>query len=470
MSREPLVTVYVPCRNYARFLEQCVNSVFCQLYTNWELILVDEASSDGTAVLAEDLRRRHPQRTRIVAHEEPLGLQRLANKVLRMARGEYIMRLDADDWLDEGALLLMVAKLESDPSLGMVYGNYHYTDERGQLLGTERRPRLGDEDLAGHLAPHGACTMVRTRSLKAVGGYTEEINAQDGWELWYKLAHRIGAANLDAPVFYYRQHGESLSRDSKRLLSARKAIFERVAQSLDGAYIPSCIAVIAVRESYPGFEGVPYRLIGGRSLLEHALLSAAEAKRVTDVVVSSESEDVLAYAKRLAAEGKVPEHHQLRRMASDTRGSVPIRDILLHAGASYEQRFGVPPDAAAFLSIHAVNRRAAHVDKAINLLRITECDSVISVQEEREPLFSHGVKGLDLINPGRFHDLAYERERVYRFNGAVIAAWWEVLKADSLLGETIGYVEMTAEDSVQVKTSSMVQRLSSSNLRRADGD
>ena len=58
--------------------------------------------------------------------------------------------------------------------------------------------------------PHGACTMFRTRALKNVGGYSEDANAQDGWDLWYKLAERIGAINIQTPVFYYRQHGKSM--------------------------------------------------------------------------------------------------------------------------------------------------------------------------------------------------------------------------------------------------------------------
>ena len=107
----PLVTVYIPCRNYGRFLAQCVESVFNQLYTNWELILVDEASEDNTASIAENLRQRRPDLITVVRNLKPLGLQKLANYVLGIAKGKYTMRLDADDWLDEGALLLMVSKI-----------------------------------------------------------------------------------------------------------------------------------------------------------------------------------------------------------------------------------------------------------------------------------------------------------------------------------------------------------------------
>lgn len=452
----PLVTVYIPCRNYGRFLEQAVQSVFAQLHRNWELFIIDEASDDDTPAVAERLRQLDPGRIRVVTNAAPTGLQRVANTMLGLAGGKYIMRLDADDWLDECALLLMVAKLEADEALGLVYGNYFYTDPNGKVLGVERRHKLGVEDNAGHLPPHGACTMVRTRALKAVGGYSEDVNAQDGWELWYKLSRRVGAASLEPPLFYYRQHGASLSRDSQRLLKARAKIMERVSRALEGSYQPTCMAVIGVRESYPGFEGVPYREFEGSSLLERAINSATQAERVTDVVVSSQSQAVLDFSERLEREGRVAPHRRLLREDDATAGSVPIREVMLQAGESHRAAHGVLPDVAAFLSIHAVNRRAEHMDKALNVLRITESDCVVSVQEERDPLFAHGAEGLWLLNPGRFQDLSYDRERLYRFNGALIATWWEALQAQGLLGEKIAYIEMSSEDSLQIKDKAML--------------
>lgn len=458
MNSSPLVTVYVPCRNYGHFLEKAVNSVFTQLYTNWELIIVDEASTDDSVAIAQGLCRQYPERTTFIQNEEPTGLQRLANGVLALAKGKYMVRLDADDWFDECALLLMVTKLEASPNIGLVYGNYFYTDPEGNVIGVERRHKLGLEDTVGHLPPHGACTMFLTRALKAVGGYSVDVNAQDGWELWYKLYSRIGAASLDVPLFYYRQHGDSLSRDAKRLLAARSRIFDRISQTLEGDYKPCNVAVIPVRESYPGFEGVPYREYEGSSLLQRAILSAASSSKIDSVIVSSQSQQVLDFAQKLEDDGLVPEHMRLLRgKDEEVSRNIPIRDMLINAGEHYFSQAGVYPDVVAFLSLHAVNRKFEHVDKALNILRITESDAVVSVQEEREPMFVHGENGLGLFNPGRFQDLTYDRERLYRFNGSIIATWWEVLQEHDLFGDKIVSIEMSTEDSYQVKMPDMLK-------------
>ena len=154
----------------------------------------------------------------------------------------------------------MVNKLEATKNAGLVYGNYYYTDEDGKILDVEFKNRLANEDIASQLPPHGACTLFRTRSLKNVGGYSEKVNAQDGWDLWYKLFGRIGAANLDVPIFYYRQHGNSMSRDCKRLLEARSRIFDQISQGLEGDYKPTIVftrsgdELIASARSVRGFD------------------------------------------------------------------------------------------------------------------------------------------------------------------------------------------------------------------------
>jgi CMP-N-acetylneuraminic acid synthetase len=231
-------------------------------------------------------------------------------------------------------------------------------------------------------------------------------------------------------------------------------IFAQISNGLEGSYQPTSTAIIPVRESYPGFEGVPYREIHGSSLLERAIHSAAGARVVTQVIVSSQSQRVLDFAADLEAQGKVPTHARLLRDDSIVNTTqLPIWDIMLQAGQFHEGLNGSSPDIVMFLSIHALNRRAEHIDKAINVLRITESDSVVSVKEEREPIFSHGPNGLQLINPGRFQELAYDRERLYSFNGAIVGVWWEILQNGSFLGEKISYVEMSAQDSIQVKNS-----------------
>jgi glycosyltransferase involved in cell wall biosynthesis len=452
-EKASLVTIYVPCRDYGRFLEQCVESVFSQLYPAWELILINEGSGDDTVSICERFARRAPDRIKFLSNEKPIGLQRIANHISTIANGDYIMRLDADDWLHDGALLNLVANLDAHPQKNIAYGDYFYTNQEGVVLGSERRATLGHEDKVGHMPPHGACTLIRTRALKSVGGYDEDVNAQDGWDLWFKLGGLLSAINVGVPIFYYRQHTHSLSNNQGRLLNARSKIISNMATRIKGDYEFSNVAVIPVRESYPGFDKVPYQKYDGKTLLELALDSASKANNVSCVILASTSQAVLDFSLGLEKEGRVAAHLRLRR---EEATSITLKDSLVEtlrsAGEFYFNETKRVPDTISFLSLHAVRRTSHHVEQALNVLRLTQADSVVSVQKEIEPVFTYGEYGLSLFNPGRFDHLEYDQERLYRFNGGLICSWWNIIENGQLIGEKAVPFEMTSKDSFQVKS------------------
>lgn len=449
MKKTPLVTVYLPSRNYGSFLRQSIESVINQIYENWELFIFDENSEDDTSIIAKEFEYRYPNKISYIKNPRPIGLQKIANHALKIAKGKYFIRLDADDWLNENALLVMVAKLESSKGIGLVYPNYFYTDERGNVIGTERRYDLG-ENQGDHLPPHGACTMVRSRCLKSVGGYDEKIDAQDGWDLWYKLFKRTKAAAIDLPLFYYRQHGKSLSTNKSRLLDARTKIFNKPSKSDNGDYEISTIAILPVRESFPGFSNIPFRKIGSKTLLEVSSRSLFTASNINDVIIASDSKEVLDKCNQLEKTNHLSKHFRVLRK-DQSKNKLNIQETMKLAGECYYENKKHYPDIVLLASLHAVNRKSIHVDQAINILKLTESDCIFSVQEEREPIFNYGPQGLNLINPGRFKDLTYDREKLFRFNGSIIAAWWDVITDSNLLDGKISFIEMTSEDSFQIK-------------------
>lgn len=446
----PLVTVYIPSRNYGEYAEKAIKSVINQIYNNWELILIDEGSHDSTLSIFNYYKDKHDTKISIISNEKPIGLQKIANKVLSIAKGKYMIRLDADDWLHEFALEALVHKLENSSKAGIAFPNFFYTNEEGKVIGIETRQFNSEIDLSSQLPPHGACTLFETKALKIAGGYTESVNAQDGWDLWLKLYAKIGAIGVDLPLFYYRQHGASLSRDDTRLLKARTGIIKEMGSRLSGDYKPIVLGVLPVKESYPNFKNVPYREIEGKSLLEIAINSSFESEHITDLIVSSKSESVLNFSKELEKNNKVPTHLQHKRIEEPDIRNIPIIDILKSSSESYFNEKKRYPDILIYLSVHSINRKGDHIDKAINVLKISKADSVVSVIEQRDPIFKYSENGLDLINPGRFKELVYDNERLYRFNGCIITSWWDTIKENKLFRDKTSFIEMSSVDSYQV--------------------
>ena len=445
LSVRPLVTVYIPCHNYARYLEEAVDSVFAQSMDSWELIIVDDGSEDETPQICERYLRDHPGRVQVVRNDPARGLQYNANRVLEMARGKYIMRLDADDWLDESALLVMSQRLETKSNVALVYPNYFYVDADGHRLGVENRKKIGSEQQLLDLPAHGACTMVRRRVLKVLGGYDERHDAQDGYELWLKVSRSYDVENITTPLFSYRQHDSSLSRDEDRLLNARRKIKRSMVEKIEGDVKPRILGLIPAKNTYKSLPDVVLSEVGGRPLLDHTLDAARASGKFDALWVTTDCERVVEHCHSRDVRAML-------RPATLSRADRKLSEVVCDAVHRLEMEEDFHPDIVVVLSAHSPLRGAKYIVKALDSLILYDADSVISVYEDYDVHFTHGHKGLEPLNPAMMHRLRLEREGLYVFNGAITAVWRDVIRPANYHGEEISHIVMPRRDSFQLKS------------------
>lgn len=443
---KPKVTVYVPCHDYGRFVDQAVASVVRQIYDDWELLVIDDGSVDETASVAEEWARRHPDRIRVLRHAPARGVRGCANLALEAARGDYIMRLDADDFLDESALLVLAGFLDRHPEVGLVYPNYTYVNEQGEVLGVENRKKIGEEAKLLDLPAHGACSMVRKRVLKSVGGYSESYEAQDGYELWLKVIHRYPVANVSTPLFYYRQHGRSLSRDEDRILGARRQIKRGLVDAGDGRVKPRVGAVIAAKNTYEKLANIVLAEFAGRSLIDYTIEAARAVGTLDPIFVTTDDSRVVEHCARFPGVLAALRPPQL----SDPQ--VRLSQVLHEAVTRLEHERGVYLDIVVLLSVHSPLRRTEHIRNAIDTLLLYNVDSVVSVYEDYGLHFVHGGQGLEPLNKGMLQRLRLEREALYVDNGAIKVLWRDALSESDLYGRRVGHVVMSVKDSFQIKS------------------
>ncbi len=441
----PLITLYIPCHNYGLYLKEAVDSVFAQSIDDWELIIIDDGSSDETPRICREFGWADRERVRIVRHDEAQGLQRNANRVLKMARGKYIMRLDADDWLDESALLVMSECLESRPEVAMVYPNYFYVDAQGRQLGVENRKKVGEEARLLDLPAHGACTMIRRRVLKALGGYDERNDAQDGYELWLKVSRSYEVENVSTPLFYYRQHSDSLSRDEERLLTARRRIKRKMVERLEGDVQPRVLGLIPAKNTYKTLPDIALSDVGGKRLIDHTLEAAVACPSLDEVWVTTDCDRVVDYCQSRKVEAML-------RPAVLSRADRQLSEVVFDAVERLETERDIHPDIVVVLSVHSPLRGVDDIVKAVDSLILYDADSVISVYEDYDLHFTHGGDGLEPLNPAMMQRLRLEREGLYVFNGALTAVWRDMIGPDDYYGDRISHIVMPRRDSVQLKS------------------
>jgi SAM-dependent methyltransferase len=164
MRREPLVTAIMIFYDAARFMEEAIASVFAQTWRNWELVLVDDGSTDGSSEIARRAAARDPDRVRVVEHpgRANLGMSVSRNLGVGHARGDYVAFLDADDvWLPH-KLAMQVGILEAHPDVQMVYGPSEYWYGWSGRPEDVRRDHYGDVGIAPDtiVEPPGLLTMA----------------------------------------------------------------------------------------------------------------------------------------------------------------------------------------------------------------------------------------------------------------------------------------------------------------------
>jgi glycosyltransferase involved in cell wall biosynthesis len=208
------VSVYTPTYNYGRFLGEAIQSVLDQTFQDWELIVVDDGSTDGTREVVDAFAdpRIH------YVYQENQGNPAARNTALRLARGEYVACLDADDaWFPE-KLEKQVAKLDSlPPTVGLVYGNvYLFSDEDGSIIqrfleiqipprGRVFKKLLPNE---GYFI-HDTAALIRREVFDRVGLYDESLLRFQDWEMWVRIARVYEVETLDEPLARVRRHSSN---------------------------------------------------------------------------------------------------------------------------------------------------------------------------------------------------------------------------------------------------------------------
>lgn len=206
----PRVTVVITCFNYARYLPEAVASVLEQSLMDFELLIVDDGSTDDSLAVARELAATDP-RIEVIAQENSGQPAIPRNRAIERARGEYVLCLDADDRLGPGQLERCAAALDADPRLGMAYGqqqDFGHSDKR------HHHNAWDGEQLASHnIQP--CTTMFRHAAWAAAGGYSTNVRGYEDWDLWLGIAEAgFPGQAVAGVVWFYRTHDGGVYRES----------------------------------------------------------------------------------------------------------------------------------------------------------------------------------------------------------------------------------------------------------------
>jgi glycosyltransferase involved in cell wall biosynthesis len=224
MRNNPLISIILPTYNGIRYLDLAIKSCLDQSYSNWELIVVDDASTDQTpaqiqAFMADD------NRIKYIRHETNQKLPRALNTGFAIAQGDYYTWTSDDNCYRPQALFELAAFLESNPEADIVYTDWTLIDQAGhpvEHVSVEPSERLGVINCIG------PCFLYRRIVHKKLGGYAEDLFGAEDYDFWLRASVFFKMYPLHQDLYLYRAHGASLtSQKADRISCAKEEAIKR---------------------------------------------------------------------------------------------------------------------------------------------------------------------------------------------------------------------------------------------------
>ncbi|MDI6765245.1 MAG: glycosyltransferase family A protein [Bacteroidota bacterium] len=241
-TSEKLIFIIIPAYNTAHLIGRSITSVLLQTYQHFEVIIVDDGSTDN---LNYALARFKDNRIRSIRHEANRGGSAARNTGINAARGEYIAFLDSDDeWLPEKLEKQIEVFRKSSNDVGMVYTGWRWIREKdGKIIQDKipaQRGNLHQLLLSIDCIGSMSTPLIRTSLLHAIGGFDEKLPARQDWDLWLRLSKVCRFDFVPEVLVNYYVRTESISGNTLNKIKGTEIVLEKYLDEFKS--LPSALA------------------------------------------------------------------------------------------------------------------------------------------------------------------------------------------------------------------------------------
>lgn len=215
MHNEKMISIVLPVYNGATHLAYSIESVINQTYQNWELIIVNDCSTDDTLAIAESYQRKDP-RIRVISNEKNLKLPLTLNAGFAQARGAYFTWTSDDNMYKPEALRRLAQELERDSSCVMVYSDFTDIDSDGKQTGSvvcEEPEQIMVRNV------FGASFLYRAEVAREVGLYDANLFLAEDYDYWMRIYRNGKIKHINEDLYLYRHHAGSLTATKKAFVN-----------------------------------------------------------------------------------------------------------------------------------------------------------------------------------------------------------------------------------------------------------
>src|SRR3989344_133922 len=439
---KPKVSVIITAHNYGRFLDKCLDSLTKQTYKDFEIVLVDDGSTDNTQDVIQSYKSKFPNNLKVIRVDN-VGLSAACNKGISMSQGDFIIRLDADDYFDDNLLLVEERFLYENKDVDLVYSDYYTIDEDGKILEHNRLMKVNEEVDLLQRSPLAAGAMYKRICYDEIGGYNDNLKIGEDYDFWMKFITKFKVRNINLPLFYYRRHGANMTKNMKGILHSKRIVKEEfVKRHYDGKLKNlKILAVIPARGDMINGIKIPIANLNGKPLLSYTIDEAKKTELFNKIVVSTEDYDIASAAEKLGA-------YVIKRPIDLAKKTVHVDDVVRHVVDYLKKNDDYVPDLIAVLHLISPFKTSEHIKEGIFTQLIFKTDSIVSVCANLNFHWKPGRYGIEpLFNKRLLRD---EKDTILEENGAFYITTLENLNNNGIIGNSVAYVEMMPNEAVRI--------------------
>lgn len=220
MNESPTLSIIVLSWNHERYIKKTLESIINQTYKDFEIIYLDNASSDDSYNIAVEILEKSNVKSQTKRFSENIGAVKAINFALRnLIHSKYISMIAADDWLDENNYLKKIKYSQTNPEFGIIYSRgYYFFEDTNEFSETSKKDLKEGwifQDLLKSNFLFMMGTVIKKEVYDEIGFYNEKNSIED-WEFILRAAQKFQIGAVNELLFYYRQHSSNYSKGSNK--------------------------------------------------------------------------------------------------------------------------------------------------------------------------------------------------------------------------------------------------------------
>ncbi|HLO87539.1 MAG TPA: glycosyltransferase [Nostocaceae cyanobacterium] len=231
----PKISVIIPAFNCESTIKRTIESVLNQTFTDWELIIINDGSTDATLDIISAF---SDSRLKVFSFDNAGG-NVSRNRGLKLAMGEFVSFLDGDDMWTSDKLLSQLKALQNNPQAAVAYSWTDYIDENDKIVISGGRlvanGNVYERLLLTNFLENGSNPLIRKEAIIELGGFDENLSAAQDWDMWLRLAAKFEFVNVPSAQILYRISANSVSSNLVRQERACLQVLEKAYQQKPSA-------------------------------------------------------------------------------------------------------------------------------------------------------------------------------------------------------------------------------------------